>query len=406
MVSVRNEYFQSYNINTNYTQPETKRKLVLNPFIDSDHSDNEEDFSSNPYPYSQQDQEDDEISQEFEELELNPNFQLESLAPVTPPTTRVFRIFDRVKVEDYLEFISPALFIKILSYLNIVELRNCARVSKWWRFYCYSRPLWQNINLFEHRLLISDFTITQLMLRCQYLQKLDLKWCREITDKSIQFICEKCGQNLKYLDLNWCDQLTNTSLHIISYYCNHIEYLDLSSIPRISDDGMQWIAKSCTQLRCLLIGKPYLAMTSFITDISITTLAQNCHNLQILNINFCTEITDNAMIQLCKNCTSLLQLEIFGCFQITDLTIQYLTQFCKFMTFLNLGACNLLTEKSIIYILDNYYYIQCIDINGCDKINCNTVFQLLQNRPNLTINGIKIQDQDPLLQLEPTDNWN
>ncbi len=143
------------------------------------------------------------------------------------------------------------------------------------------------------------------------LQKLDLNWCKKITDEGLVHIkdlvnlrklnlwsCEKLTDkglihikgliNLQELDLSWCSNINKGFVYLKDFV--KLQKLDLSNC-RITDNKLAYL-KNLINLKAL-----YLCWCTRITDEGLAHL-QGLVNLQKLNLSYCYDITNEGLAHI------------------------------------------------------------------------------------------------------------
>ena len=124
---------------------------------------------------------------------------------------------------------------------------------------------------------LTDKTIEGLSVRCRKLEKLILKGCDKITDKSMKYMIKKedhfkfplCDQ-LRHLDLSFCRKLTSKGLAELIPKCLALEELVLTGVPAVNDQLVISMCNVCPTLLRLTFEK-----CSLITDVSLCAIAKH-----------------------------------------------------------------------------------------------------------------------------------
>jgi hypothetical protein len=123
-----------------------------------------------------------------------------------------------------------------------------------------------------------------------FLKILNLDGWSTITDSDVEYISERC-QALQRLNLGGCWQITDATLYILGMIyvvemlifkgenCFNLRSLSLRGCPKITNDGLAVLAKSCSLL-------------------------------ESLNLSKCTQITSEGLIQLALYCPFIIELDL------------------------------------------------------------------------------------------------
>lgn len=99
-------------------------------------------------------------------------------------------------------------------------------------------------------------------------------------------------------------------------------YLNARGCEAVSDDAITVLARSCTRLRALDIGK------CDVSDAGLRALAESCPNLKKLSLRNCDLVTDRGVQCIAYYCRGLQQLNIQDC-QISLEGYRAVKKYCK-----------------------------------------------------------------------------
>ena len=121
------------------------------------------------------------------------------------------------------------------------------------------------------------------------------------------------GQTLETLNLAFTHVIDCFHIELLVKNCNGLKEVDLSDC-RLSDHCIHLLVNGLTKN----IEKVGLALTSSVSDSSITTLVSRCKKITSLNLAF-NYISDNSLTSINRNLKNTLEeLDITGCWSITD----------------------------------------------------------------------------------------
>lgn len=95
------------------------------------------------------------------------------------------------------------------------------------------------------------------------------------------------------------------------------------------------LAPKFTKLQSLILrqDKPQLE------DNAVETIANFCHDLQVLDLSKSFKLSDCSLYALAHGCPNLTKLNISGCSAFSDIALEYLASFCRKLKVLNLCGC-------------------------------------------------------------------
>ncbi|KAF9115060.1 Transcription factor COE1 [Mortierella sp. AM989] len=132
---------------------------------------------------------------------------------------------------------------------------------------------------------VTDTAVALIVDKCQYLETINISYCRLLTDLGLFSVAKFCRRNLRVLHLTGNLKMSNASLLAIAKHCPQIEKLYLGECNQITDSAVEWIARSCSSTslkelelhRCdrVMFGLPLLEL-----------LANKCKVLQRLTLTY------------------------------------------------------------------------------------------------------------------------
>jgi hypothetical protein len=99
--------------------------------------------------------------------------------------------------------------------------------------------------------------------------------------------------NLKYLQLKGCINLTESGIEAFLRHCPHLEEIDLSRAPILSDRCFSFISTLNLPLK-----KIKMKDQPLLTDATLVDLHSNCPTLTSLDCRGCEQITEDFILQL------------------------------------------------------------------------------------------------------------
>ena len=137
--------------------------------------------------------------------------------------------------------------------------------------------------------------------KCIYLKTLDISCCENITDEGIRDL--SCGCHLiTTLNLSGLN-ISNQSLVYIANNCPNLQDIDLCSCPFITDFGVSYLAN-----KCKLLQHVDLASTE-ISDETLKAFGEHCDQITNLNLFNCC-VTDTGISSVSKKCSKIKMLDL------------------------------------------------------------------------------------------------
>eukprot|EP01121_Diplochlamys_sp_Union-15-3_P007128 TRINITY_DN1789_c0_g1_i1.p1 TRINITY_DN1789_c0_g1~~TRINITY_DN1789_c0_g1_i1.p1 ORF type:complete len:488 (+),score=20.17 TRINITY_DN1789_c0_g1_i1:179-1642(+) len=197
----------------------------------------------------------------------------------------------------------------------------------------------------SNNIFLTDTAVTKI--DCPSLVHLLLSSCSSITDAAISHILAHCTKlvlldvkhtnveepsfiqtdTLKVIYFNGCNRLKASCVEHIAKNCKNLEEIHLSQT-QVSDTSVFYLT-NLSALKTLNLGR------TDISDVGVAAISSKSHQLQYLDISWCTKITTLSLKNLDMGCPNLKVLKIFGCNQITH---EVINEFRLTHPVLELGA--------------------------------------------------------------------
>ena len=119
------------------------------------------------------------------------------------------------------------------------------------------------------------------------------------------------------------------------YTCNNFHFVIPFRCSKNMNNLVLSLAPKFTKLQTLILrqDKPQLE------DNAVETIANFCHDLQILDLSKSFKLTDRSLYAVALGCRDLTKLNISGCSAFSDNALAYLASFCRKLKVLNLCGC-------------------------------------------------------------------
>ncbi|KAL4195817.1 hypothetical protein AMTRI_Chr04g242960 [Amborella trichopoda] len=176
--------------------------------------------------------------------------------------------------------------------------------------------------------------------KIENLEVLSIVGLQNVSDRFISELMLSHGCCLKELGLARCRELTDKSIEYIAAYCNGLRALNLDNLLKLTDLAITSLTHGCTSsLEKLTLGHGVFsdeAVSTFVEtrgnslkDLSLSGVKQageqtalamsRCctKKLQRLDVSWCREMTDEALGLIADSCLYLRELRLFGCTEVT-----------------------------------------------------------------------------------------
>ncbi|KAK1370721.1 F-box/LRR-repeat protein 3 [Heracleum sosnowskyi] len=259
---------------------------------------------------------------------------------------------------------------------------------------------------------VSDVGLAKIVVGCENLQKLSLKWCDEISDIGIDFLSKKCVF-LKHLDISYikitgesiqsistmqrlevlamvgCGLVDDVGLHHLRNGCPSLQVIDISRCDNVTSLGLSSVIHGRNNLRQLKAGHYYLELSTIVlncfkdlnnlqtirmdgarvSDHILQVIASNCKLLVDIGFSKCKGVTDFGISQLVLGCFKLKILDLTCCDELSNRAIAAIADSCRNLMCLKIESCNLLTEKSFESLGSRSSLLEELDVTDCCGVN-------------------------------------
>ncbi|XP_073189175.1 F-box/LRR-repeat protein 2 isoform X2 [Lepidochelys kempii] len=180
-------------------------------------------------------------------------------------------------------------------------------------------------------------------------QRIDLfNFQTDIEGRVVENISKRCGGFLRQLSLRGCLGVGDSALKTFAQNCRNIEHLNLNGCTKITD-------------------------------------SEGCRNLEHLNLSWCDQITKDGIEALVKGCSGLKALFLRGCTQLEDEALKHIQNHCRELIILNLQSCTQISDEGIVKICRGCHRLQSLCISGCSNLTDASLTALGLNCPRLKI---------------------
>ncbi|KAL5128440.1 F-box protein SKP2B [Glycine soja] len=191
--------------------------------------------------------------------------------------------------------------------------------------------------------------------------------------EAICFGLTRCSKNMNNLVLSLSPKFTKLQTLILR-----------QDKPQLEDNAVETIANFCHDLQILDLSKSFK-----LTDRSLYAVALGCRDLTKLNISGCSAFSDNALAYLASFCRKLKVLNLCGCVKAaSDTALQAIGHYCNQLQFLNLGWCENVSDVGVMSLAYGCPDLRTLDLCGCVLITDDSVIVLANRCPHLRSLGL------------------
>lgn len=236
--------------------------------------------------------------------------QTQVRAPLDPLLSLYKDIQDIKHTSEVLSYpwsqIPVEVIANIFSFLTISEIKNTTLVSKKWNYLTWRHCTGLSLSRELHNVLsVTNSTLQIILPRCVSLIKLEVPYCRLITDDGMKIIVESCGRNLVELNISGLARITKIGFHLVLKHCINLKVLKASFLYSISaDEALMGEKIGCVNLKSIDLHSWNC------TKNGIEYLVSKCSNLEHLVLCNCAQINDEAIEIIAQKLPKLKSLNI------------------------------------------------------------------------------------------------
>ncbi|WVY90146.1 hypothetical protein V8G54_035660 [Vigna mungo] len=260
------------------------------------------------------------------------------------------------------------LLMQILSLVDDQTVIIASEVCRGWReAICFGLTRMKFVYVVEH-----------LHFRSNRQGNLVLENLNKETDDCSQCFWG-CSKNMNNLVLSLTPKFTKLQTLILR-----------QDKPQLEDNAVASIANFCHDLQILDLSKSFK-----LTDRSLYAIALGCWHLTKLNISGCSAFSDSALAYLASLCRELKVLNLCGCVKAaSDTALQAIGRYCNQLQSLNLGWCENVSDVGVTSLaygcpdLRTLDLCGCYNIDSCVVISDDSVIALANRCPHLRSLGL------------------
>ena len=231
--------------------------------------------------------------------------------------------------------------------------------------------------------LIDDSALKELTPLAANLEVLSLAGLPQISNEGLDVLAQKC-KHLRLLNVSNCGRLTHDVMVMFAKNNKRLSTLHASAT-RITDDGLSML---CTSLSGDFLLNVDLSFCRDITDFGIITLSQVCPNIKSMNLCSVSRVTDTGVQHLLANCWKLEDLNLEDIFLLDNRAFWFNSTFdgrpaanelmLKSLINVNLKDCVNLSTHGLLGISERCRKIEQFILSGCEKVSNDSLMTLTQ----------------------------
>lgn len=248
----------------------------------------------------------------------------------------------------YFDLLPDEVVQLIVSYLDLVSLCRLSSVSHLFYTHCYDPMQYVELNLQPYWPKVTDSTLNGLHTRCCRMQRFNLSWCGSydfLTSSCASKFFRVCGLQLTCLRMACCRFVDGPLLASVANNCPNLEELDLQCCRHIESFHFVQLSK-LTKLQTLNLYRTVVDLHSLLA------IVRSCSRLLHLNLGSCNAVGsyDEFAVELAKHCFNLRALNVWRAKGLSDIGLGAIADNCRELEELDAGWCSDLQSGSACFV--------------------------------------------------------
>lgn len=261
--------------------------------------------------------------------------------------------------------------VHILSFLSPKEIIRLSSVSKQWHELCFDGQLWTSLDCQTYYQQITSDALVKILLQAgAFVKNLNLRGCVQLRDQWLSLgtrMNDRECRNLEHFSIEGC-KIERSSIHFFLLRNPKLIHINMPSMQNINNATMRIIACHCPQLELLNID-----WCSQIDTKGLKKVIQSCPNLTDLRASEVQGLDENDfMLELFQR-NSLERLILQHCDSLTDEALEILAQGVnperdvltdrpmvppRRLRHLDISRCRSLTDRGVRALAHNVPYLE------------------------------------------------
>ena len=287
--------------------------------------------------------------------------------------------------------------VHVFSFLTPKEVIRMSAVSKHWHDMCFDGQLWTNLDCQSYYQQITSEALIKIMLRAgAFVKNLNLRGCVQLRDQWLSLGTRMTNQecrNLENFSIEGC-KIERSSIHFFLLRNPKLLHINMPSMQNINNATMKIIACHCPQLELLNID-----WCSQIDTRGLKKVVQSCPNLRDLRASEVRGLDDKDFVLELYKRNTLERLILQHCDSLTDEALEILMEGIeperdvlseralvppRRLRHLDISRCRSLTDKGVKAMSHNVPYLEGLRLCQNGALTDDSLTSLLSTTNRLT----------------------
>ncbi|KAF4595434.1 cyclic nucleotide-binding domain-containing protein [Ophiocordyceps camponoti-floridani] len=177
---------------------------------------------------------------------------------------------------------------------------------------------------------------SNMVIGCPRLSKLDLSYCKHVTDRSMAHLAAHASNRLRWLSLTRCTSITDAGFQAWAHHkFERLTHLYLADCTYLSDSAIVSLASAAKQLTHL-----DLSFCCALSDTATEVLALRLPKLRELRLAFCgSAVSDMSLQSIALHLGQLEGLSVRGCVRVTGRGLESVLEGCARLVWVDVSQC-------------------------------------------------------------------
>lgn len=287
--------------------------------------------------------------------------------------------------------------IQILSYLPPREIIRVSAVSKAWQEMCFDGQLWTVLDCQTYYQKITSEALMKIMLRAgAFVKNLNLRGCVQLRDQWLSLGTRMTNQecrNLETFSIEGC-KIERSSIHFFLLRNPKLLHLNMPSMQQVSNATLKIVAAHCRNIELLNIN-----WCSNCDNKGLMKVIQSCPNLTDLRASEVRGMDDPELaLELFKR-NNLERLILAGCDSLTDQALEIMVQGVdpkidvltdrvvvppRRWRHLDISECRQLTDQGVKALAHNVPFMEGLKLCKVSNLTDDAVLDLVSSMNRIT----------------------
>ncbi|KAI9796926.1 MAG: hypothetical protein M1833_005872 [Piccolia ochrophora] len=284
--------------------------------------------------------------------------------------------------------------MEIFQYLKPKDIIKCSAVSKSWNKMCYDGQLWTSLDATEFYRDIPADSLTRIITSAgPFVRDLNLRGCVQLQGgPRAEAVSDAC-RNLENVSLEGC-RIERSSIHYLLLRNSRLAHLNLTGLSAVSNSTCKIIAQNCPQLQLLNV-----SWCSNMDARGVRKIVDGCSNLKDIRASEIQGFENEDIMLRMFEVNSLERLVLSGCANFSDKALQCLIEGrdnerdpitdraevpARKLRHLDLSRCQALTDGGLATLADHVPCLEGLQLGGCTELTDAALSDLLPTVPKLS----------------------